>query len=101
MITGVWKLKNDVVGVLNQEIFGKAGDWVEVIADHDPVVIVRAEGGERYPVPKTNLTQGNILPVENTLEKLETPVPVKHKKKAARKPVTSPAPSAKQQEFFT
>ena len=101
-ITGAWNLRENVIGIYSQTIYGKAGDWVDVIGDYNEIVIVRAEGGARFLVEKTNLSQDDLpAPVENTIKKFETPAkPVKHKKKAANAPVAKPAPTAKQQEFF-
>lgn len=109
-ITGVWKLREDVTGIYIQTVYGKAGDWVDVIGDYNDIVIVRAAGGERFPVSKTNLTQDDLpAPVEDTLKKFETPAPIPTKepghkaakKKAAKAPGPKPGPAVKQQDLFT
>jgi len=52
----IWQyLIEDVISYNRKKIYGKAGEKVYVIANHDPVALVISERGEKFPTKFDNL----------------------------------------------
>jgi regulator of extracellular matrix RemA (YlzA/DUF370 family) len=51
-------LISDIISTFNKDkTYGKKGEAVVIVADHDNVVIVEKIGGERFPVKKDDLKE--------------------------------------------
>lgn len=49
-------LRHDIYSHVSNQLYGKAGDEVVIVADHDNVQIVAGRNGFRFPVATITLT---------------------------------------------